>query len=566
MTGLMARLKRRNTEALSRFKRSEDGTLAIFALFLFMLMIMMGGVAVDLMRYESTRTSLQYTLDRATLAAASLSQSLDSEEVVRDYFAKAGLSNFLTGVNVSEGINYREVVADARAETDPKFVHLIGIDNLEAPGHSKAEQRMNNVEIVLVLDVSGSMGSNNRLVNLKAAAKEFVQTVLSSDAENRISISLVPFSENVNLPLALRQKYNATAVPYGTGKVNYNCLQLPDSTYSQTGISRTTPIPMIPVMDSTGSTNRINGYVNMTDSTYGRPNSGNFSCTARSGVNTLVLPSQDIAALKTRIDNLQDDGTTSINIGMKWGMAMLDPGTKSIFEELAAAGQMHTRLAVRPYEFTDPESMKVIVLMTDGENTAADLVSDTYKQGTSPIFKSPNDGYYSIRFTTGRPGSAGTREYWVPHRSEWRTKAWTNTSDTGTAIPVPWEEVWDNAKLTWVAWQLFARAIGTNDSQRNSQYTYWYAQFSGSTYIAPGQMYTRTSVSTMNTQLQTICNLAKANGVTVYGIAFEAPTAGRTAISNCATSSAHYFNASGLQIKSAFNTIANNISHLRLTQ
>ena len=55
-------------------------------------------------------------------------------------------------------------------------------------------------------------------------------------------------------------------------------------------------------------------------------------------------------------------------------------------------------------------------------------------------------------------------------------------------------------------------------------------------------------------------------GVTVYGIAFEAPTGGRTQISQCATSSAHYFNAAGLQIRTAFRAIASNISHLRLTQ
>jgi hypothetical protein len=39
------------------------------------------------------RTSLQNTLDRATLAAASLSQQLDAEDVVTDYFDKAGLAD-----------------------------------------------------------------------------------------------------------------------------------------------------------------------------------------------------------------------------------------------------------------------------------------------------------------------------------------------------------------------------------------------------------------------------------------------------------------------------------------
>ena len=48
--------------ALSRFRKEEDGALIIFALMLFCLMIMIGGMAVDFMRYEWRRTALQNTL------------------------------------------------------------------------------------------------------------------------------------------------------------------------------------------------------------------------------------------------------------------------------------------------------------------------------------------------------------------------------------------------------------------------------------------------------------------------------------------------------------------------
>ncbi len=170
----------RHDSARKHPARAEDGNLTIFALCLFVLMAMIGGVAVDLMRYEAMRTSLQNTLDRATLAAASLSQQLDAEDVVTDYFDKAGLAEYLRAVSVEEGLNYREVVADARASTNPFFLHMIGVKEMDAPGHSMAEQRMTNVEIVLVLDVSGSMATVSpngltRLVNLRNAANEFVQ-------------------------------------------------------------------------------------------------------------------------------------------------------------------------------------------------------------------------------------------------------------------------------------------------------------------------------------------------------------------------------------------------------
>ena len=57
---------------LNRFRQDEDGGLIIFSLYLFVMMLMIGGLAVDFMRYEITRTRLQNTLDRAVLAAADL--------------------------------------------------------------------------------------------------------------------------------------------------------------------------------------------------------------------------------------------------------------------------------------------------------------------------------------------------------------------------------------------------------------------------------------------------------------------------------------------------------------
>jgi len=541
--------------ALCRFLADETGNLTIFAFSLFMMMAMIGGIAVDLMRYEFTRTTLQNTLDRATLASASLSQTLDAESVVIDYFDKAGMSEYLRAVSVDEGLNYRTVVADARAATNPYFLHLIGIEEMDAPGHSVAEQRMTNVEIMLVLDVSGSMGSNSRLTRLKSAAREFVDTVLSSDGEDRISIGIVPFNGQVNLGETLRQRYNFS---HDHGASNVNCFDLPETVYGQTGITQTIDLPMTANADSFSSTYKTNSYVSRTDSSYARVVSGNRWCQPSTD-NTVMMPSQDIAALQAKISSLDAIGATSINAGMKWGMTLLDPTSRPVLDYFIANNRVPEVFAGRPFDYTDPESMKVIVLMTDGEHFAEERLADQYKTGASPIFKSPYDGNYSIRFTSGRPGVSGSREYWVPHRGEWRYKPWTNTSDSGATTladnPMLWQEVWAEVRVQWVVWQLYARALGTNNSQRAAQYNYWIDEFR-----------LQTPTTAMDNQLQQMCNLAKTNGVTVYGIAFEAPDGGKRAISNCATSPAHYFNAQGLEIGTAFHAIASNISTLRLTQ
>ena len=51
--------------AVGRFKRDEEGSLLIFGLFAFVMMLLLAGVSLDLMRFEERRTRLQATIDRA---------------------------------------------------------------------------------------------------------------------------------------------------------------------------------------------------------------------------------------------------------------------------------------------------------------------------------------------------------------------------------------------------------------------------------------------------------------------------------------------------------------------
>ena len=538
---------------VERFWAAQDGSLTILALCLFLLMMMMGGLAVDLMRYEQTRTTLQNTLDRATLASASLTQTLDPREVVADYFTKAGMEKYLDGVTVSEGMNFRNVTADASASTEPFFLHLIGREEMDAKGHSMAEQRVTNVEIMLVLDVSGSMASNSRLVNLKTAANEFVDTVLSSDAENKISIGLVPFNGQVNIGPDLRAKYIAlTDDPLVT---NVNCVDLPASAYTATALPTNTAMSMTAHADTYSSTNQTTSYVAYTDNTYAigyhaTNNAGNVWCPPVAG-NIIRLPSQMITTLQSQINGLVAVGATSINAGLKWGLALMDPSAVQMYNQLIVSGKMSAELAGRPYSFTDPEAMKVIVLMTDGDHFAEERVNSAYKGAVmSPIWKSTLDGNYSIYHS-----SVSGNQWWVPHLSKFQAVKWTNSSNSPGATQQTWQQVWSSMRLSYVAWQFYARALGSSSSARSTEYTNRMDAFRS-----------KTPTTSMDSQLQQICGLAKAQGVIVYGIAFEAPALGQTQIRNCSTSAAHYFNASGLQIRTAFRAIASNISQLRLMQ
>ncbi|MEP2184756.1 Tad domain-containing protein, partial [Roseibium sp.] len=71
---------------LRRFAREEDGLVTLFAILMILLMILLGGVGVDLMRHERERSRVQAVADRAVLAAADLDQTLSPGAVARVYF------------------------------------------------------------------------------------------------------------------------------------------------------------------------------------------------------------------------------------------------------------------------------------------------------------------------------------------------------------------------------------------------------------------------------------------------------------------------------------------------
>ena len=537
------------TKRLQAFRHEERGALIIFGLILFVLMVMMAGFAIDLMRYENTRTNLQNTLDRSTLAAAAMNQQLDPASVVRDYMQKAGLADQLASVQVTGSMNNRTVHSVGRADTHPLFLHMLGIQKFDALGRSEAQQMITNVEIALVLDVSGSMTSNNKINNLKTAAAEFVDTVLANDVNHRVSITIVPYNAQVNIGPQLVSKFNLTN---HNDVANVNCVEPPVSAFGSVALSRTAPMPMMAYADIAYGTNRINGFVAPTDGTYARPNYANVYCKP-STVNVIHLANNNATVLKQQINALQAQGNTSITLGMKWGATLLDPSMQSMYSQFIASGDIPANLHDRPFAYHDASAMKIIVLMTDGEHVAHDRVTDAFKTGASGIYLSTGDNNYSVHFTTGRPAVAGANTYFVPHLGTWQAMPWNSGAG---AVQQDWKDIWAHLKMTYVAWQFYARALGTDTTTRNTVYN--------SMVIAMKQIYS--SVPAMDASLQQTCDQTKANGVIVYGIAFEAPVHGQSVIENCASSQGHYFAASGLQIQTAFRSIASNISQLKLTQ
>ena len=146
--------------------------------------------------------------------------------------------------------------------------------------------------------------------------------MLAGDDSHHVSIGIVPYNAQVNLGPTLRGKFNATNVH---GVANVDCLELPDEVFATTEMSQTLPnCRWSPRPISSTSTNKIDGFVAPTSTSYAVPNYSGSYC--RDEVENIVrLPNNDATVLKSQINGLTANGNTSIVLGLKWGEALLDP-------------------------------------------------------------------------------------------------------------------------------------------------------------------------------------------------------------------------------------------------
>jgi Flp pilus assembly protein TadG len=545
---------------LSHFRRDEDGAIVIFSVFMFLIIVFLGALGVDLMRFEMERSKLQSTLDRAVLAAADIDQSLDPKAVVNDYFTKSGLKGAVGDVTVTEGLGYRAVRATANKSIKTQLVHMFGIDTMSAPAAGAAEERVDAVEISLVLDISGSMANNGRMGNLRQAGYDFIDAIFDNSAENKVSMSIIPYNGQVNVGPDLISKYAVT----DRHSQSY-CIDLPTSVYTTAALSRSLTMPQHVFADTYNGSNTSDSY----DTSEMTPSSSNRWCDTNPA-NRIRVHSNNVGHLKGHIQALEPVGATSIDAGMRWGAALLDPSARTVVSELVGEGKVIAPFSGRPLDYGDPEVLKIMVLMTDGEHWPNEYVNDGFRSGPSIVFRNSADDRYSIYHAS----RSGDSKYWVPHNSSWSQVPWggsvtqsctgwwwnrvcTTTLSNGTAVRLDWPQVWQQLRVSWVANQLYRRALGgTVTSWVNTIRT------REGTVIGSGPH----EVSMMNARLKNLCDKVKDEGVVIYTIAFEAPTVGKSLLRDCASSVSHAFDVKGLEIKSAFASIATSIRKLRLTQ
>lgn len=542
-----------------RFRQDESGSLVIFGVMMLLIMFWAAGLAVDAVRVETTRTQLQNTMDRAVLAAADLSSTQDAKSVVEDYFKRADLSNYLDADTIAveqteagDDLSFRRVTAVAKADVNTLFMKMVGVDTITAGAGSTAEEGITDLEISLVLDVSGSMGwssstGNSKIYELREAAKDFAfymqcnpnaERGTGADCsvqDGKVSISVVPYSEQVTVGATLLEQFNKpelTAVDISDEPKDESCA--PDC------------VATCVTFDAADFGTAGIMARNATEPFWQLKRTGYFDARSRASDTTPTNRTcraddwreirpfvEDHNVTIGHIDKLSAGGNTSIDIGMKWGTALLSPQLRPVVADLSVTSDgnggtvIDPAFSTRPYDYDQDLSMKVIVLMTDGVNTTQYWLRDAYRDGPSEIWQNTEE---PSRFSVY---DARSDKYYYPHDRTWH--AAPHGDDKAKRLSFP--ELW---------------AIKP---------TKWYSQFS---WLQNPVGDSGNAVK--NAQLDAICTAAKDEGVIVYTIGFEVTDESDLVMSKCATSPAHYFSVNGANLAETFGQIASSINQLRLTQ
>lgn len=574
------------------FLSDDTGSMTIFSCYIFLIIIALGGIGVDVMRHERDRARLQGVLDRAVLAAADLDQTQDPKDVVMDYLTKEGLQDYIdrdtdiivtpefSGEENIGPLGYRIVEATARSSFPTQFMHLSGIDTLNVQAHSVAEERIGEVEISLVLDVSGSMNSYNRLVDLKVAAKNFVNQMSANTRDGDLSISIIPYATQVSFPDSMLPHLSLS------GQNDHaNCINFSDDEFLTTtmdlGRERERTLHMSPwpwssyAFDLRAENKRV--YYEMCDDGVLIEEGETDGSVSRN--NREILPFQkDANAINTYIDELRAWGNTSIDIGMKWGAALLDDSTADMISAMADGSEGATvpsEFADRPSAYNSGDAMKVLVLMTDGANTDQGAIKAPYREGPSNIWWNGAEKVYSSY-------NDSTNQYFWHHEGIWQDHAYgaqpgseyeiqtrvrvcgyyncwyeyqTETKEEGgNATRLDYAELWEQTSVRYVRNLL-------DDWMGSSAASNWYNSVVDWTYN-----------DTKDQRVRAMCDLVKSpeRGAFIYSIAFEAPESGATLLDYCASSDNHFYKvgdaSNELSIDEAFSSIGSSIRKLRLTQ
>ncbi len=369
---------------MGNFERDTRGNVAMIFALIAVPLLLIGAFAIDSSRHLSTNQQLQSAIDAASLAGARALEDATKTDAEIEAIAQGAYQANLLGRHgdvacldstVTVNRDTGTVMVQASCQTPTLLGDGLSRTNMDSLGQSTARANLTKLDLALMLDVSGSM-EGSKLANLKAAAKQTASTLITPSSGNRVRISFVSYAAAVN------------AGVYGNEAQG----KLPTDDSDGDGLDK------VCVSERTG-------IAAWTDD---KPQLGKYVGDAASFCpDSSLLPlTDDLTTFDAAIDSLTAGGMTAGHLGVAWAWYLLAPDWDDIWPTASA-----------PLSYTEPHSVKAVVLMTDGQfnasyassmggsNTQAKAMCDEMRNEGIRIyavaFQAPNSAKNTLKDCTG---------------------------------------------------------------------------------------------------------------------------------------------------------------------
>lgn len=599
---------------IRRFAGARRGNVALMFALSLPVLTMTTLVGVDVHRISTVRANLQDALDAAALAAAR-SPHMDDAGITT-----VGMAALRANLQAYPQITLREdlttftltpdgaVVAASRVDVDTLVANIvlppygqIMDDQVQVGVESEVLRSSNNLEVALVLDITGSM-AGNKLRDLKDAADELVDMVVQDvQTPYYTKAAIIPYAAAVNLgadAAAARGAVPASRTMNAARWADGSGVSIGDATAanpvvvsaSRHGFQNGDRVWIRGVQGMTQINDRVFVVTGRTNNTFQLQgvNGRNYNGYRSGGTVTRCLEN-DCAVV---VDTTQDHGFSTgqrVHVRNVVGMTSLNNNSytaRSISNRRLALGgstpstQTYTRngdiwcaeAGCQYYTFPAPRSGETTRSISTcvTERTGAQAYTDASPSSARVSPNYPGTGLYACPTAEILPLTS--------NRDDLHDRIGDLTADGYTAghIGLAWGWYAVSPNFNGVMWSgesqpgaygtrnLIKAVILMTDGEFNIEYC---------NGVSTNAINCRSADASSNgnpfSQAETLCENMKAQGILVYTVGFAIGNSDsvRDLMSACASEPGYAFMPEdGADLREAFRAIARSISDLRIAR
>ena len=308
---------------LFRGRRQDSGAFAVIFGLLAVVIMGLAGLAVDTSRAYNASNRATAALDSAALAAAKAmnTQSLSDAEVTQvaqDVFdANSAVTRDTTvyqPVDVVIDRNEGSVTVSVVADVPTTLSRIMNYDKFSVSRSVTAIYKMKDIELAMMLDVSGSM-DGQKIADLRDAARDVVDILIPQDGADKVKIGIAPYSTSVNAGDYADDVTNGASTSCVSERAGASAFEDDSPAVEPIGAAPTW-CPAATIQPITNNKTTLDGQ---------------------------------IAALDAQ-------GMTAGHLGVAWAWYLVSPNWSSVWP-----------VASQPVAYGDEDTIKAVILMTDGK-------------------------------------------------------------------------------------------------------------------------------------------------------------------------------------------------------